>query len=262
VRGKIRTDYGNFAKKRLFFRRLKNFKRRQKMAEENLLTSGISLYNKGEYSASLAYFLSLPDDSGADDLEMAYYIGLCYLRLKRYDDALLYLEQVVTSAHDDDSGENSEKYFQCRYLLAVIYSVTGRKKLCEFELNKLLDAGYRTSSVYASLAFLAWEEGKADISLSYYKRSLAEDESNSTALNGMGYVLACQGEDLAKALSCCKKALDISPESAACLDSLGWVYFKMGLFSEAKKYLERAVKIDSSNPIIIEHLQEVQNAQS
>jgi hypothetical protein len=36
----------------------------------------------------------------------------------------------------------------------------------------------------------------------------------------------------------------------------------MGLFSEAKKYLERAVKIDSSNPIIIEHLQEVQNAQS
>ena len=94
-----------------------------------------------------------------------------------------------------------------------------------------------------------------------YEKALEDDSENPTALNGLGYVLACEGEDLTKALSCCKKALDILPESAACLDSLGWVYYKMGLYSESKKFLNRAMKADSSNPIIVEHLQEVKKAE-
>ena len=231
------------------------------MAEENYMKEGISLYTKGNYTAALTYFLSLPDDCGADPVELAYYLGLCYSKLKRYDDALLYLEQVVTASYDKDSFSNQDRVLQCRYLLAVIYCLSGRKKLADFELNKLLDTGYKPASVYASLAYVAWEQGKTDLSLDYYEKALEDDSENPTALNGMGYVLACEGEDLTKALSCCKKALDILPESAACLDSLGWVYYKMGLYSESKKFLKRAMKADSSNPIIVEHLQEVQKAE-
>lgn len=231
------------------------------MAEENYMKEGISLYTKGNYTAALTYFLSLPDDCGADPVELAYYLGLCYSKLKRYDDALLYLEQVVTASYDKDNFSNQDRVLQCRYLLAVIYCLSGRKKLADFELNKLLDTGYKPASVYASLAYVAWEQGKTDLSLDYYEKALEDDSENPTALNGMGYVLACEGEDLTKALSCCKKALDILPESAACLDSLGWVYYKMGLYSESKKFLKRAMKADSSNPIIVEHLQEVQKAE-
>lgn len=231
------------------------------MAEENYMKEGISLYTKGNYPAALTYFLSLPDDCGADPVELAYYLGLCYSKLKRYDDALLYLEQVVTASYDKDNNSNQDRVLQCRYLLAVIYCLSGRKKLADFELNKLLDTGYKPASVYASLAYVAWEQGKIDLSLDYYEKALEDDSENPTALNGMGYVLACEGEDLTKALSCCKKALDILPESAACLDSLGWVYYKMGLYSESKKFLKRAMKADSSNPIIVEHLQEVQKAE-
>lgn len=231
------------------------------MAEKDSIKEGIALYNRGEHSSSLAYFLSLPDSCTADPAELAYYIGLCYAQLKKYDDALLYLEQVVTSSSEKDGSLHSGRVLQCRYLLAVIYSITGRRKLADFELSQLLDAGYRISSVYASMAYIAWEEGKAAVSLSYYEKSLEEDGENPTALNGMGYVLACEGTDLAKALSCCKKALDIMPENAACLDSLGWVYYKMGLYSEAKKYAGRAAKAGGSNPVIMEHLQEIQSAE-
>ena len=163
--------------------------------------------------------------------------------------------------YDKDNNPNQDRVLQCRYLLAVIYCLSGRKKLADFELNKLLDTGYKPASVYASLAYVAWEQGKVDLSLDYYEKALEDDSENPTALNGLGYVLACEGEDLTKALSCCKKALDILPESAACLDSLGWVYYKMGLYSESKKFLNRAMKADSSNPIIVEHLQEVKKAE-
>ena len=54
---------------------------------------------------------------------------------------------------------------------------------------------------------------------------------------------------------------DILPDSAACLDSLGWVYFKMGLIDESKKYLKMALDQDNTNPIIAEHLREVQKVE-
>ncbi len=231
------------------------------MKDTDTLKEGIALYKQKNYSDSLAFFLSLPEDAAADSIEVAYYVGLCYTKLNRYDDALLYLEQVVTSEGEkSDDKIVVQRVLQCRYLLAVIYCITGRKKLADFELNKLLEIGYKKSSVLASLAFIAWEDNKVEKCLEYYKRALAADENNPTALNGLGYVLAYEERDLAKALSYCKKALSLAPDNAACMDSVGWVYYKMGLYSDAKRYLEQAHEKDRDNNLIVEHLQEVMSA--
>ena len=163
----------------------------------------------------------------------------------------MYLEQVVTA------GKDEERVLQCRLILAVIYSLSGRKRLAAFELNKLLEAEYKPASVYAALAFVAWEQSDTEKCLDYYEKSLDADPENVTALNGMGYVLACEDKDLTKALSFCKKAVKASPNSAACLDSLGWVYYKLGLYDDAKKYLEMAEAIDGNNEEIANHIKSV-----
>jgi len=222
------------------------------MSESNkssVLAEGISLYQKRDYAGALTFFISLPDDSEIDNIELAYYIGLCYAKLERYDDALLYLEQVVTA----DTEE--KRVLQCRYLLAVIYAMVGKKRLADYELNQLLETGYKPASVYASLAYIAWEQSEIEKCVGYYKKALEADPENITALNGMGYVLACQEKDLSKALSYCKKALDKDPQSAACLDSVGWVYYKLGLKSDAEKYLRQAYNLKPENPEIKEHIQ-------
>lgn len=224
------------------------------MGDTNILFQGIDLYNQKKYSDALAFFLALPEDFGLDSQEIAYYLGLCYTKLKRYEDALLYLEQVVTG------GGQLERVLQCRFILAVIYTKSKRKRLASFELNKLLESGYKPASVYASMAFIAWEQQEIDVALSYYEKSLELDENNVTSLNGLGYVLATENRDLTKALSCCKKAVQNSPDSAACLDSLGYVYYKLGLLKDARKYLEMAEQIDNDNEIIAEHIREVQLA--
>lgn len=218
------------------------------MSDTNIVSQGISFYTQKKYSDALAFFLSLSKDSGADAEEVAYYLGLCYTKLKRYEDALLYLEQVVTSS------QNQERVMQCRFLLGIIYAVTGRKRLANFELSKLADKGYKSAEVYAAMAFIAWEQKETETCEELYQKSLSIDPDNITALNGMGYILACQEKDLGRALSYCKKAVDFSPDSAACLDSLGFVYYKLGLFNDAKKYLEQAESIDGQNPEIFEHL--------
>ena len=139
-------------------------------------------------------------------------------------------------------------------MLAVIYALSGRRRLADFELNKLLETGYKTASVYACIAYVSWEQKDTEKCLEYYRKSLETDPENSTALNGLGYVLATQDKDLTQALGYCKKAVDYNPESAACLDSLGVVYYKLGLYKEARKYLTKADSIMPGNPDIIEHL--------
>ncbi|MCQ2610672.1 MAG: tetratricopeptide repeat protein [Treponema sp.] len=226
------------------------------MADSNVLKEGIILYNQKKYSDALAFFLSLPENSGVDNIELAYFIGLCYAKLERYEDALLYLEQVVTSGADYD------RILQCRFLLAVIYAISGRRRLADFELNKLLETGYKTASVYAAIAYVSWEQKDTEKCIEYYKKSLSTDPENKTALNGIGYVLACQDKDLTQALGYCKKAVDYSPDSGACLDSLGWVYYKLGLYAESRKNLEKALKKMPDNPEIKEHLRLLDEATS
>ena len=221
------------------------------MPDSNVLSQGIDFYNQKKYSDALTFFLTLSSETGADSLDVAYYLGLCYAKLSRYEDSLLYLEQVVTAGKDED------RVLQCRLILAVIYSLSGRKRLAAFELNKLLEAEYKPASVYAALAFVAWEQSDTEKCLDYYEKSLDADPENVTALNGMGYVLACEDKDLTKALSFCKKAVKASPNSAACLDSLGWVYYKLGLYDDAKKYLEMAEAIDGNNEEIANHIKSV-----
>ena len=218
----------------------------------NILSEGITLYKQKAYSSALSFFLSLPVDSGADKIEIAYYLGLCYAKLQKYDDALLYLEQVVTS------GTQLERSLQCRFLLAVIYALSGRKRLADFELNKLLETGYMTASVYAAIAFIAWEQNDTEKCMQYYENSLEEDPENLTSLNGLGYVLACEDKDLTRALSLCKHAVNSAPDSAACLDSLGWVYYKLGLFDASRRYPEQAEMLDRENEIIAAHIKQLQ----
>ena len=88
---------------------------------------------------------------------------------------------------------------------------------------------------------------------------LADKPEDATAHNDLGFLLADHDRDLDEAEKLCRKAVELDAadrkkllddgkidadvakqESAAYLDSLGWVLFKQGKFKEALPYLEKA----------------------
>jgi len=83
---------------------------------------------------------------------------------------------------------------------------------------------------------------------------LEANPANAAAMNFIGYTLADHGGDLDEAEKLVKKALDTRPDSAAYLDSMGWVLYKRGEFDKAVDYLERAVTEAPDEATLLEHL--------
>lgn len=216
---------------------------------DTMLKEGLQLYRENRYEEALASFLQISSKDTDVNFDLAYYIGLCYASLSQYDDALVYLEQIITA------GADIARVYQCRLILAFIYTKTGRSRLAEFELSKLSDAGYDSPQVHTSMAYLAYEQGNAEKALNLYEKALELDPENATALNGLGYILADTEQDLTRALILCKKAIDTHPDNPAYLDSLAWTYFKMGFDTEARSYIQRAEAQLPDNEIVKHHLQ-------
>lgn len=113
--------------------------------------------------------------------------------------------------------------------------------------------GFRSVPVLSALGHTSWVEGKPDDALNWYTAALEADPESPNALNGLGYVLACEGKDIARALTCCRKAVDRSPQNPAYLDSLGWAYHRLGFETEAREHISRALAIAPSESEIREH---------
>lgn len=208
--------------------------KKQKPTGSTALTEASRLYKAGDYESAVATLGTATVDE-EDYLDLAYLMGLCYARLRRFDEALLYLEQVVTQ------GDAGSRAAQCRMALAYVYAETGRSKLSEYELNKLVEDSRETPQVCSALGHANWKQGRLEDGLRWYSKALELDPDNPTALNGYGYLLACSGRDLQKAMTCCRKALDSDPGNPAYADSIGWAYFKLGMLDEAGRYLRSAL---------------------
>jgi tetratricopeptide (TPR) repeat protein len=214
--------------------------------KDNLQT-GIRLYQKGKYEQALSLFLNLHVDA-AEHAELSYYMGLCYTKLEKYDESLLYLEQVVTS----DLG--FAFIFQSRMILGYIYAITGRYKLAEFEFNRLIKEGFESAKVYAALAYVLYAQEKSEESLDILKNALSLEPENANALNSFGFILADTDKTPSIAVEYCKKALSQKPDNPAYLDSLGWAHFKNGDTEEARSYLRKSLSKAPRNKTIARHL--------
>ena len=97
-----------------------------------------------------------------------------------------------------------------------------------------------------------WSDAEAT-----FRQLLAAEPDNKEALNYLGYMWADRGEHLEEALDMIQRALVQEPDSGAYVDSLGWVYYRLGRFEEAREQLERAVRLTPGDATVLEHLGDV-----
>ena len=79
---------------------------------------------------------------------------------------------------------------------------------------------------------------------------------DSRALNHLGYMLADQTVRFEEALGLIERAISISPDDPAIIDSLAWTQYKLGLYDEALVNLRRAYNLFPDHEVA-SHLGEV-----
>lgn len=87
----------------------------------------------------------------------------------------------------------------------------------------------------------------------YYEKALKEFPGNVLVLNNYAYYLAESGADLAKAERMSRETIEADPKNPTFLDTFAWIYFKLGKYSLAKIYIERAVNEPDPGSVVLEH---------
>jgi tetratricopeptide (TPR) repeat protein len=129
------------------------------------------------------------------------------------------------------------------YYVGTIYFRMEENDSAVTALEKSVEINPRNPDFLGALA-LTYDSMKRYVdSDRTYEQALKLDAHSHIILNNYSYSLAERGVQLERALQMAKEAVEKQPENSSYLDTIGWVYFKLGRYEEAKDYIEKAVQL-------------------
>jgi tetratricopeptide (TPR) repeat protein len=233
--------------------------------EPNVLSKvgQLELLKHNRVAAQAAYEKALDADASNTEA-LAGFVGI-QLQAKRYDPVKRRIEAAVQKAPRNG---------QLLVVSARAYAVMNDYARAEQLLRSAIEVSPDLIDGYSLLARVLVAEGKADGALkemenlsarrpdvpgphvmagfiygiqqktsdakAAYRRALAIDPNTPLAANNLAYLLAADGESLDEALQLAQLAKQRMPNASDAADTLGWVYFKKGLYRPAVEALREA----------------------
>jgi tetratricopeptide (TPR) repeat protein len=108
-------------------------------------------------------------------------------------------------------------------------------------LSAVLAKNDASNPAHLMMGAIEWQTGNPAAAIAQYRKVLATDSRNLVALNGLSYLLADQANQPDEALKYAQQAKELAPNDPAVDDTLGWVYFRKGIYSVAAEHLGVAV---------------------
>lgn len=246
---------------------------------DTLFALGILALQLDRRDAAKDYFRRL-FDVGAHRDDAAYYLGQVLEAEDRKREALGWYEKVSGENLSDARVRVAHIYVglgevrRAREILQQLRTQAGKDTtqidLIESELlgeikqyesaMRVLDGALARNPgdhdlLYAR-AMMAVNMGRVDLLERDLHLILEQDPNHADALNALGYTLADQTDRYQEAFRYIERAFKLKPESAAILDSMGWVQYRLGNNKEALRYLWRAMELTPDSEIAA-HLGEV-----
>jgi len=144
---------------------------------------------------------------------------------------------------DDYVSAHPESLFEMTLAKAHLFADHGELDVGLALVKASLERHPRHPSLEYDQAVLLERDGQVKESVAVLERMLVDRPEDPVLLNALGYTLADHGIELHRAETLIRRALVITPDSAAALDSLGWVRFKQGDARGAVVILQRAYEL-------------------
>lgn len=171
--------------------------------------------------------------------------------LDRDEDAIELLEKAIA----DEEVHTPDMYV----MLAAMYQLQNKAKMGEKTFDRAISAFPDDNELLYEYGLYLGSTGREEEAISVMEKVIKKQPSHGEALNYIGYYWADRNIHLDKALEYIQKAVTLKPESAYILDSLGWVYYRLGRNEQAREALEQAVELsaDEPDPTVFDHLGDV-----
>lgn len=205
------------------------------------------LFDNGRYEKA-SEELSKVVKNFPDNFPIHLIMGLSLSQNNRYEEANNYLETAVNLNSSDINA-----------LQAYGFNLNQLDKSDE-ALKYLKDALAIDSSNVQVLSLLgSIYDSKENYERSdyFFKKALSLDSARALVLNNYAYSLAERDFNLNKALEMAQEAVEQEPENSSYLDTIGWVYYKLGSYEEALNYINKSYEKDQKSFEVIDHLGDV-----
>ncbi len=139
---------------------------------------------------------------------------------------------------------------------AVANYLHGAKRFEEAEgfLENAIDRIPEDEQLLFQLGAVLERQGEVGPAEAAFSKVLTLNPESAGALNYLGYMLADRGNRLEESLGYIQQAVALDPYNGAYLDSLGWVYFRLGRLELAEENLLKAIERLRTTGVVYDHL--------
>lgn len=182
------------------------------------------------------------------DYAVNFILGLSLAQNNKQQEAKIYLKKSVDFNPYDVNTLSAYAY--------TLSQIKENESAVEY-LKRAIILAPTDVNLLGTLGLIYNSMGKLAESDSVYERALQIDSTNALVNNNYAYSLSERDLQLERALAMVKIAVEKEPENSSYLDTIGWVYFKLGDYEEAKKYLEKGLTVTGDRAVILDHLGDV-----
>lgn len=174
--------------------------------------------------------------------------------MERYDD-------VIELADSADHHAPDDAFIQ--FFTGASYMLNNRPEEAEIWLEQ---ASYAPSNrnfrsvINGTLGDVLQDLDRWEDARDAYEQALRLDSNNHNAMNNYAYFMSVREERLDYAKELSEKAISYEPENAAYLDTVGWIYYKLGEYEQAKEYIRRSLETGDASAEVYEHMGDVYKA--
>jgi tetratricopeptide (TPR) repeat protein len=176
------------------------------------------------------------------------YLSSAFLEKNDFQEVVTVLEAALRVLPDD---------FRVNFFLGVAYSRLSRNADAVRVLEHARALDPKDLNAISQLALVYDGMKKYEESDSLYEEALRLDPNNHLVLNNYGYSLAERDLQLQRALDMATRAVTAQPDNSSYLDTIGWVYYKLGNYKEAEKYINKSIEKGDASAVVYEHLGDV-----
>ena len=144
-----------------------------------------------------------------------------------------------------------------RLLLGRLSQIAGRWPEAASVWQEVLRREPNRPGVGFDLAYCREQAGDLPGAERAARDVLKSRPDDARAQNFLGYLLADHNLKLDEARKLIERAVAQEPDNGAYVDSMGWVYFRLGRLDDARRELERAVVLTGGDAVVREHLGDV-----